>query len=141
MVDNTDLNNLLKETIDAGKNIIRYDENSKHFDDNLGITKDPKYGTIDLVVRERVDILPGRSYEFSPPFELTLNAVTFGLIQPVHSVGSKRPYIVQSTTVNPNYTGRLTVSIFNSGHSAIELLPGEHIAQLLLVNATSFFIE
>lgn len=138
MIDNSDLNAKLQEVICTGKNTIRFDEpTSPH----QKATYLPNVSEIDLVVKERVDIAPGQSYTFIPSFEICLDAETFGLIQPVHSVGSKRPYIVQSTTVNVNYKGRLSVSIFNPGHSTIELLSGEHIAQLVLVQAASFIVR
>ncbi len=139
MIDNTDLNDALQEAINISKNrivVLEHSPLAPYYQEQLNNSE--YLNTIDFCVPERVTIKPGNSYEFVPPVEVHLNQTTVGLIQPVNSVGSKRPYIVQSTIVHAKHDSTLTICIYNTSDRTIELLKGEHIAQLVLLLSPSF---
>lgn len=90
---------------------------------------------IDLLVRERLVLRPEEYYTILADFMIELPPNEYGLIQPIHSLSKTHKLLITSTTLHPTYSGRPEIVICNKGHNLLELNIGEHIAQLIIVQA------
>lgn len=57
----------------------------------------------------------------------------FGLIKNKSGAAYKQGYIVNAGVIDANYRGEIQVVINNAGNSPIDIMPGDAIAQLLIL--------
>lgn len=90
---------------------------------------------IDIIAPSRVDIKPGQKYRLPVDFQVEISNDEFGLFQPIHSLADRHELVVLSTTLHPGHKGRPTLVLWNSGDSVLEVMAGEHVAQLIFLKA------
>lgn len=119
--------------------IIKLDESTHPLrnkeDKSVGIAH------IDLLVRDTLILKPGERYSIPADFVIELPQTEYGLIQPIHSLSETHELLITSTTLHPLYRGRPRLVICNKGPNLLELKRGEHLAQLIIVQAGSITLK
>ena len=96
---------------------------------------------IDLLVRDTLILKPEEQYSIPADFVIDLPQTEYGLIQPIHSLSESHNLLITSTTLHPGYNGRPQLVICNKGRNRLELKRGEHLAQLIIVQAGSIILK
>lgn len=78
---------------------------------------------------------PGRWFKFDTGIRIALPDGYGAFVQPRSGLGLHHGVVAQTGTIDRDYTGRIGVTLFNYSREAYKVLPGDRIAQLVIVRA------
>lgn len=78
-------------------------------------------------------IEPGRRFKFDTGVSIELPPYYGAFVQPRSGMGWHNGVVALTGTIDRDYRGRIGVVLVNHGHDSYKVLPGDKIAQIVLV--------